>query len=143
MPIPSEQGRLPDAAHHLIDRTSPVVFEFNGRQFQAFEGDTIASALYAAGVRIFSRSFKYHRSRGLLCVAGACPNCLMSVDGVPNVRACTTRVEEGMRVRHQNAWPSQEHDVLSVLDRLGRLMPVGFYYKTFHTPKLFWKAAGR
>ena len=141
MPIPSEQGRLPDAAHHLIDRTSPVVFEFNGRQFQAFEGDTIASALYAAGVRIFSRSFKYHRSRGLLCVAGACPNCLMSVDGVPNVRACMTRVEAGMRVRHQNAWPSQERDILSVLDRLGRLMPVGFYYKTFHTPKLFWKAA--
>ena len=141
MPIPSEQGRLPAAAHHLADRTRPVVFEFNGRQFQAYEGDTIASALYAAGVRIFSRSFKYHRSRGLLCVAGACPNCLMSVDGVPNVRACATRVEEGMRVRHQNAWPSQERDFLSVLDRFGRLMPVGFYYKTFHTPKLFWKAA--
>ena len=141
MPIPSEQGRLPAAAHHLTDRDRPVVFEFNGREFQAYEGDTIASALYAAGVRIFSRSFKYHRSRGLLCVAGACPNCLMSVDGVPNVRACSTRVEEGMRVRHQNAWPSQERDFLSVLDRFGRLMPVGFYYKTFHTPKLFWKAA--
>ena len=141
MPIPSEQGRLPGAAHHLTDRTRPAIFEFNGRQFQAYEGDTIASALYAAGVRIFSRSFKYHRSRGLLCVAGACPNCMMSVDGVPNVRACATRVEEGMRVRHQNAWPSQERDFLSVLDRFGRLMPVGFYYKTFHTPKLFWKAA--
>ncbi len=125
----------------MIDRTRPVIFEFNGRQFQAYEGDTIASALYAVGVRIFSRSFKYHRSRGLLCVAGACPNCMMSVDGVPNVRACATRVEEGMRVRHQNAWPSQERDFLSVLDRFGRLMPVGFYYKTFHTPKLFWKAA--
>ena len=141
MPIPSEQGRLPAAAHHLVDRGRPVVFEFNGRQFQAYEGDTIASALYAAGVRIFSRSFKYHRSRGLLCVAGACPNCLMSVDGVPNVRACSTRVEVGMRVRHQNAWPSQERDFLSILDRFGRLMPVGFYYKTFHTPKLFWKVA--
>ena len=141
MPIPSKQGRLPGAAHHLTDRTRPAIFEFNGRQFQAYEGDTIASALYAAGVRIFSRSFKYHRSRGLLCVAGACPNCMMSVDGVPNVRACATRVEEGMRVRHQNAWPSQERDFLSVLDRFGRLMPVGFYYKTFHTPKLFWKAA--
>ena len=141
MPIPSDQGRLPAAAHHLTDRDSPVIFEFNGREFQAYQGDTIASALYGAGVRIFSRSFKYHRSRGLLCVAGACPNCLMSVDGVPNVRACTTRVEQGMRVRHQNAWPSQERDFLSVLDRFGRLMPVGFYYKTFHTPKLFWKAA--
>ena len=141
MPIPSDQGRLPAASHHLTDRDRPVIFEFNGREFQAYEGDTIASALYGAGVRIFSRSFKYHRSRGLLCVAGACPNCLMSVDGVPNVRACATRVEAGMRVRHQNAWPSQERDFLSILDRFGTLMPVGFYYKTFHTPKLFWKAA--
>ncbi len=141
MPILSEQGRLPNAESHLADRTRPVVFEFNGRQFEAYEGDTIASALYAVGVRTFSRSFKYHRSRGLLCVAGSCPNCMMSVDGAPNVRACVTPVEAGMRVRHQNAWPSQERDFLSFLDRLDRLMPVGFYYKTFHTPKLLWKLA--
>lgn len=80
-------------------------FEFNGRRMSAFEGDTIASALYASGVRIFSRSFKYHRPRGLLCVSGRCPNCLMSVDGVPNVKACTERVRAGMKVKSQNCWP--------------------------------------
>ena len=101
----------------------------------------MASALYAAGIRTFSRSFKYHRPRGLLCVAGQCPNCLMTVDGVPNVRACTEQVRPGMIVRGQNAWPSVNRDFLSVLDRMGRLMPVGFYYKTFHRPKLFWRLA--
>ena len=99
----------------------------------------VASALYASGVRIFSRSLKYHRPRGLLCVAGRCPNCLMTVDGVPNVRVCTAPARPGMQVTHQNAWLSLEHDALSVLDRFDRLLPVGFYYKTFHTPRLFWR----
>ena len=109
----------------------------------AYEGDTVASALYSSGTSIFSRSFKYHRARGLLCVAGKCPNCLVSVDGVPNVRACTEPVREGMRVSHQNAWPSLDRDALSVLDRLHWLMPVGFYYKALHRPKLLWKIAQR
>ena len=136
--------RAPRLAVHptqLTDRSSAVVFEFEGRPVEAHEGDTVASALFAAGVSTFSRSFKYHRPRGLLCVEGRCPNCLMTVDGVPNVRACTQRVRPGMRVRHQNAWPSLDRDFLSVLDRLGRFMPVGFYYKVFHRPKLLWRLA--
>ena len=137
----NRQRRLQAEQTNLIDRSSPVVFEYNGRQMHAFQGDTIASALYAAGVRIFTRSFKYHRPRGLLCVAGHCPNCMMTVDEVPNVRVCTEPAREGMHVRSQNAWPSPEHDAMSVLDRFDRLLPVGFYYKTFHTPKLFWKMA--
>ncbi len=104
-------------------------------------GDTVASALYASGVRIFSRSFKYHRPRGLLCVAGKCPNCLMNVDGVPNVRACTEPVRDGMVVRHQNAWPSLNHDALSILDRLDAFLPVGFYYKSLIRPKFMWHLA--
>ena len=63
----------------------------------------------------------------------------MTVDGVPNVRTCIESVREGMQVRHQNAWPSLEHDAMSVLDRFELLMPVGFYYKTFHTPSFFWQ----
>ena len=139
MVSPSDLGRTEPRASQVIDRSSTVAFEFNGRQVRGFEGDTVASALYASGLRIFSRGFKYHRSRGLLCVAGNCPNCLMTVDGVPNVRTCTERVTDGMRVQQQNAWPSVNHDFFSVLDRLDRLMPVGFYYKTFHTPRLFWR----
>ena len=133
--------RLDPHPTQLIDRSTAIEFVFGGRTVQAYEGDTVASALYASGVRTFSRSFKYHRPRGLLCVAGRCPNCLVNVDGVPNVRSCTEAVRPGMNVTPQNVWPSLDRDILSVLDRLGPLMPVGFYYKTFHTPKLFWRLA--
>ncbi len=122
----------------LVDRDRPVSFLYNGRRVTAYAGDTIGSALAAAGVRTLSRSFKYHRPRGLLCVAGRCPNCLVTVDGTPNVRACTIPVTEGMDVGSQNAWPSIDFDVMSLLDRAEKLMPVGFYYKAFHQPKLLW-----
>ena len=125
----------------VIDRSSALEFEYDGRPVPALHGDTIASALYASGVRVFNRSFKYHRPRGLLCVAGRCPNCLMQVDGVPNVRTCTEPVRAGMRVRHQNAWPSLQLDMMSILDRFDRVLPVGFVYKTFHRPKLLWRMA--
>lgn len=115
-----------------------VRFRFEGRQITAFEGDSVAAALYAAGVRIFTRSFKYHRPRGLLCCAGRCPNCMMNVDGAPNVRTCVTSVREGMQVRHQNAWPGLERDALSAIGSMERLLPVGFYYKTFIRPRSLW-----
>ena len=142
MVSPDQQARLGPRSAQVIDRSEAVVFEFNGRPVDAYEGDTVASALYAAGVRIFSRSFKYHRARGLMCVAGRCPNCLMTVDGVPNVRTCTKPIRTGMKVRHQNAWPSLAHDFFSVLDRFDRLLPVGFYYKALHRPKFIWRLAG-
>src|SRR5262249_39531665 len=92
----------------------------------------------AAGVRIFSRSFKYHRPRGLLCVSGDCPNCLMQVDGRPNVRTCIEPARQGQVVRPQNAWPSLDWDVLRVFDHLDWMLPVGFYYKRFHKPRWLW-----
>ena len=131
--------RLKPNASQLIDRSKVVEFTFGNKLVQAYQGDTIASALYGSGLRIFSRSFKYHRPRGLLCVSGKCPNCLVTVDGVPNVRSCMFPAQPGIKVTHQNAWPSLETDVLSVLDRLNVLMPVGFYYKVFHSPKFMWK----
>ena len=137
----SRRGRLAPRPSQVVDLSSTVVFDFNGRPIRAHEGDTVASALYAAGVRILSRSFKYHRPRGLLCASGRCPNCMMTVDGVPNVRTCGKAVSEGMTVRHQNAWPSLEHDLFAVLDRLDWFLPVGFYYKAFHSPKFLWRLA--
>ncbi len=107
------------------------------------DGDTIASAMYRAGVRTFSRSLKYHRRRGLYCGTGECPNCLVTVDGVPGVRSCVTPARDGMRVRREGGWPSVERDVLSVLDRLHALLPVGFYYKTFIRPRWAWAIADR
>ena len=143
MPNRINKNRLEAAPAEIIDRTKTVEFHFDGKRVSAHEGDTVASSLYALGTSTYSRGFKYHRPRGLLCAAGRCPNCLVNVDGVPNVRACTQAVRPGMRVRHQNSWPSLNFDFLSVLDRLGWLMPVGFYYKAMHQPKLLWRVAQR
>jgi len=123
--------RVGQANGQLVDRSKPVTFYFEGKPVHGYEGDTIASALYASGIRVFTRSFKYHRPRGLLCVSGRCPNCMMNVDGSPNVRTCIEPAREGARVKHQNAWPSLNHDVFSAVEKLGAFMPVGFYYKTF------------
>ena len=115
-------------------------FRFADREIEAQEGDTVASALYRSGRRIFSRSFKYHRPRGLLCAAGNCPNCLMNVDGIPNVRTCITPVREGMQVRAQNAKPSLDNDRLSMVQNLDWAMPVGWYYKIMQN-RAVWHAA--
>jgi sarcosine oxidase subunit alpha len=131
--------RLPRQPGERIDRSRTVSFTFDGKPVEALEGDTIASALYAGGQRTFSRSFKYHRRRGLLCCAGQCPNCLVAVDGAPGVRACIEPVREGIAVEHLNASPSLERDVMSVTDTLGGpFTPPGFYYKTFIRPRRFW-----
>jgi sarcosine oxidase, subunit alpha len=132
-------SRLPEQRGERIDRDTEVTFTFDGRDVSGFEGDTIGSALFAGGQRTFSRSFKYHRRRGLLCCAGQCPNCLVSVDGAPGVRACTEPVREGMRVEHMNAEPSLDLDVMRATDLVGGpFTPPGFYYKTFIRPRRFW-----
>ena len=122
----------------LTDPGRPVTFTFAGRTIAAVEGQSIAAALYASGMRVFSRSFKYHRARGLFCVSGDCPNCLMQVDGRPNVRTCIEPVCQGQVVQAQNAWPSLDFDVLHVFDKLDAFLPVGFYYKRFHKPRWLW-----
>lgn len=143
MPKSASNTRLEAQPTEVIDRSKGISFQFDGKRVPAHEGDTIASALHAAGVSTVTRGFKYHRRRGLLCVAGRCPNCLVNVDGVPNVRACTQAAREAMKVQHQNAWPSLNFDFFAVLDRMQWLLPVGFYYKAFHKPKLLWKLAQR
>lgn len=130
--------RLPAPAGRDIDRAASVEYTFDGRRHTACEGDTVASALAADGVDVVSRSFKYHRPRGILCASGRCPNCLVDVDGEPNVRACVTDVQAGMRVRSQNAWPSLGLDLLSLTDTFDRFFPIGFYYKTFIRPRMLW-----
>jgi sarcosine oxidase subunit alpha len=114
---------------------------FEGREVGFVEDDTVASALYRDGVRTFSRSLKYHRRRGLYCGTGDCPNCLITVDGQPATRSCQTSCRDGMTVAREDGWPSTEHDLLHVTDSLHRLMPVGFYYKTFIRPRFAWEVA--
>jgi sarcosine oxidase subunit alpha len=131
--------RLPPQPNEQIDRSKPITFSFEGTAVQAFSGDTIGSALFAAGRRVFSRSFKYHRRRGLLCCAGSCPNCMMKVDGVPNVRVCVEPVRAGAQVRAQNVLGSLERDLLAAVDHFGgRFTPVGFYYRTMIRPRSLW-----
>src|SRR5438034_11274039 len=112
--------------------------EFEGRRVDIRPGDSIAAALYRSGVRIFSRSFKFRRPRGLYCLTGDCPNCLVTVDGEPAVRACCTPAHEGQRVSRDVGWPSAERDFFSIFWYLRFLLPVGFYYKTFIHPRSLW-----
>jgi len=131
--------RLPPQANELIDRSREVVFSFEGKPVRAFAGDTIGSALFASGRRVFSRSFKYHRRRGLLCCSGACPNCMLTVDGTPNVRSCVEPAHDGATVEAQNVLGSLDHDLLSIVDKVGRpFTPVGFYYRTMIRPRRLW-----
>lgn len=95
---------------------STVTIEVDGDQLQAREGEPVAAALLAHDEKIFSRSAKYHRPRGPFCLTGACGNCLMRVDGVPNVATCRTEVKAGMRLEHQNAVPGAKLDVLRAND---------------------------
>ncbi|HUF60349.1 MAG TPA: 2Fe-2S iron-sulfur cluster-binding protein [Actinomycetota bacterium] len=130
--------RLPERLGEAIRRDRPIRFRFERRTISAFEGDTVGSALAVAGVTITSRSFKYHRPRGLHCMTGSCPNCLMQIDGIPNVRACIEPVREGMRVERQNAWPSVDRDIHGWLNTFSFMMPPGFYYKIFQRPRWAW-----
>ncbi len=131
--------RMPEQPGERIQRSRTISFSFDGKRVEALEGDTIASALFVAGRRTFSRSFKYHRRRGLLCCAGQCPNCIVAVDGAPGIRACTESVREGMAVEHLNARPGLEFDLMRVTDLVGGpLTPPGFYYKTFIRPRRLW-----
>jgi sarcosine oxidase subunit alpha len=114
-------------------------FSFEGSPITGYAGDTVGSALYATGRRIFSRSFKYHRPRGLLCCSGRCANCMMTVDGVPNVRVCVEPLRDGAEVNAQNVLGSLDHDLLAVVDRAGGpFTPVGFYYRTMIRPRRAW-----
>lgn len=131
-------SRLPQTPDEAIRRDRPVTMVFEGRKVAALEGDTVGSALAAVGVTITGRSFKYHRPRGLHCMTGSCPNCLMQIDGIPNVRSCTEPVRDGTIVRRQNAWPSADRDINGWLNTLSFMMPPGFYYKIFQRPRWAW-----
>jgi sarcosine oxidase subunit alpha len=139
MPQPD---RLPSGGR--IDRSQPVRFRFNGKVIEGFAGDTVASALLANGIRLVGRSFKYHRPRGIVSHGCDEPNALLDVArGAgrvdPNNRATVVEATDGLVVASQNHWPSLEHDLLAVNDRLSSIFVAGFYYKTFMWPAAFWR----
>ena len=93
-----------------------TVIRFEGDELEAHPDDNVAVALYRAGVRTLSRSIKYHRPRGIFCLAGHCGACLMRIDGQPNVKACRTPCRDGLVVERQNAFPSADLDALAAAD---------------------------
>jgi sarcosine oxidase subunit alpha len=135
--------RLDRRPGEVIDRRRPLEFTWNGRPRQGLAGDTIVSALAAGGERVFSRSFKYHRPRGVLTADFLDPNCTVQVGDEPNVRGAHRRLAAGMAVRAQNAWPSLGFDVKAANRLAGRLLTAGFYYKTFIRPQRLWPAYER
>lgn len=78
-----------------------VVFTFEGEQLRGLEGEPIAAALHACGVKVLRHSMKDHRPRGFFCAIGNCSSCLMEVNGEPNVRVCVEILREGMVVNRQ------------------------------------------
>ncbi|MDQ3663446.1 MAG: 2Fe-2S iron-sulfur cluster-binding protein, partial [Actinomycetota bacterium] len=136
-------NRLLPQPGEVIDRAAPLSFRWNGRPRSAYVGDTIVSALAAEGERVFSRSFKYHRPRGLLTASHADPGCMLQVGDEPNVRGAHRLVEPGMDVWAQDAWPSLAFDVKAANQLVGRFLPAGFYYKTFIRPRSLWPAYER
>jgi sarcosine oxidase subunit alpha len=130
--------RLPVRPGEELDRGRRLPFRWNGVRHHGHPGDTIASALAADGVRVFSRSYKYHRPRGLLTADEFDPGVLVQVGDEPNVRGAHRRLEAGMDVRSQNTWPSLRHDARAVNQLVGRFLAAGFYYKTFIKPQRLW-----
>ncbi|MGE0715607.1 MAG: sarcosine oxidase subunit alpha family protein [Alphaproteobacteria bacterium] len=131
------------AAGGHVDRGRTVRFGFDGKEYAGHPGDTLASALLAAGVRLVGRSFKYHRPRGIYTAGPEEPNALVEIGTgarrTPNTRMTTAEIYDGLVAESQNRWPSLRFDAMSVTSAFSRFLPAGFYYKTFMWPASFWE----
>jgi sarcosine oxidase, subunit alpha len=130
--------RLSAPAGTRLDRTRTISFEFNNREYSGFQGDTLASALFANQVSLVGRSFKLHRPRGVYSCGVEEPTGLVDIgDGArrtPNMRASVVEIYEGMVAQSVNCWPSARFDLGSVNSWFSAMLPAGFYYKTFKWP---------
>jgi sarcosine oxidase subunit alpha len=137
----SGRFRLPFGGR--VDRRRAIRFTFDGKSYQGFEGDTLASALLANGVHLVGRSFKYHRPRGIVTAGSDEPNALVGVGAddahyTPNLRATQVEIYDGLVAESQNRWPSLNFDVGAVNEVFAPFLSVGFYYKTFMWPRAAW-----
>lgn len=127
----------------LVDRKAPRAFRFDGASYSGFAGDTLASALLASGVKLFGRSFKYHRPRGVLTAGPEEPNALVELRGgarrEPNSRATAVELYEGLMAESQNRFPSLRFDLGALNSLAAPMLTAGFYYKTFMWPASFWE----
>ncbi|HWK47558.1 MAG TPA: sarcosine oxidase subunit alpha family protein [Stellaceae bacterium] len=130
------------ASGGLIDRSTDLAFSFDGVSYAGCQGDTLASALLANGVRLVGRSFKYHRPRGIYSAGPEEPNALVRLGkgdrAEPNTRATMVELFDGLTADSQNRWPSLKFDVMATTGLLSPFFPAGFYYKTFMWPPRLW-----
>ncbi|HEX7821635.1 MAG TPA: 2Fe-2S iron-sulfur cluster-binding protein [Sphingobium sp.] len=125
-----------------IDSLRPLRFTFDGKVYQGFAGDTLASALLANGVDLVARSFKYHRPRGIAAFGADEPNAVVRVGegprAEPNLKATQVMLIDGLAAFSQNRFPSLRFDLGAINDLIAPLLPAGFYYKTFMWPRRAW-----
>ena len=138
----SQPNRLSEGGR--IKRAKVINFSYNDKSYPGFEGDTLASAMLANGVDVVGRSFKYSRARGIVAAGAEEPNAIMQIGAteatqVPNVRATQQELYDGLVAKSTNGWPNVDFDMMSTVGKVGaKVMPPGFYYKTFMYPKSLW-----
>ncbi len=132
-------NRLPPPLGMLVNHDKPVSFRFESSQYTGLAGDTIASALAANDTWLLSRSFKYHRPRGVFSMAGLEANTLVQVGYEPNVAADKRKITSGLEVTGQNYSGSLANDRAAKIGLASKFFPVGFYYKTFFQPSGAWQ----
>ncbi len=124
--------------HPFLDfkRGPKIKIYYQGKAIEAHEGETIGAALCAADISVFTRSFKYHRPRGMFCAIGKCSSCMMRVNGMPNIKTCITPAEDGMLVEPQNCYPSANEDIFNIMNRFSFALKPKVYYKMFLRPRM-------
>ena len=131
--------RLPASSSDGTARGPLVSFTFDGRTYEGLEGEPLAVSLLAADRRILSRSFRFHRPRGLMCSTGQCGWCECEVDGRPSVRSCRVPVRAGLVARGEHALPSVDRDLLALVGLLSPWIPPTFYHHRFRRPRALRK----
>lgn len=127
--------RLDAPLHPDAVRGRPVWFRHDGRRVEGREGEPVAVSLLAAGRPVLSRSFRFHRPRGLMCSTGQCGWCECRVDGRPGVRSCEALVADGTDARSEHSWPNAGRDLFGLLDLGSRWIPNTFYHHRFLWPR--------
>lgn len=101
--------------HHPIlgdtEETEKVTIKFEGKELVGNKGDTVASLLTSYGIRDFRYTRKRKEPRGIYCAIGRCTDCMMTINGKPNVRACITQIEDGMTVERGHAATARDEEV--------------------------------
>ena len=135
-------GRRIAGAGNRIDRSRALEFRFNGRSYQGFAGDTLASAVLACGETVLSRSWKYHRPRAIVTSGVEEPSALVQLESgawtIPNAKMPEVELYQGLVSESVNPWPSPGKHLLSINRWFTPLFPAGFYYKTFMWPAKAW-----